>query len=61
MYFETTVTLAKGLSIETVSKMLGHINIETIQIYARITNRKIGNDMERFRRSLQVLRRYIRK
>lgn len=44
--FSTTVTLAKGVPIETVSKMLGHTNIETTQIYARITNSKIGNDME---------------
>ncbi len=26
--------------------MLGHTNIETTQIYARITNNKIGNDMQ---------------
>ena len=43
--FGTTVTLAKGVPIETVSKMLGHTNIQTTQIYARITNSKIGNDM----------------
>jgi len=43
--FGTTVTLAKGVPIETVSKMLGHTNIKTTQIYARITNNKIGNDM----------------
>lgn len=43
--FATTVTLAKGVPIETVSKMLGHTNIKTTQIYARITNSKIGNDM----------------
>ena len=39
-------TLAKGVPIETVSKMLGHTNIETTQIYARITNSKISNDMK---------------
>lgn len=36
--FATTTTLSKGVPIETVSKMLGHTNIETTQIYARITN-----------------------
>lgn len=44
--FATTTTLAKGIPIETVSKMLGHTNIETTQIYARITNAKISNDMK---------------
>ena len=44
--FATTTTLAKGVPIETVSKMLGHTNIETTQIYARITNNKISNDMQ---------------
>ena len=44
--FATTTTLSKGVPIETVSKMLGHTNIETTQIYARITNSKIGSDMQ---------------
>lgn len=44
--FATTVTLGKGVPIESVSKMLGHTNIQTTQIYARITNEKIGNDMD---------------
>ncbi|MDR2026331.1 MAG: site-specific integrase [Prevotellaceae bacterium] len=43
-----TLTLSKGVSIESVSKMLGHTNIQTTQIYARITNEKIGNDMTVF-------------
>ena len=44
--FATTTTLSKGVPIETVSKMLGHTNIETTQIYARIINSKIGSDMQ---------------
>ncbi|MCU4156847.1 site-specific integrase [Carboxylicivirga sp. A043] len=43
--FATTVTLSKGVPIESVSKMLGHTNIKTTQIYARITNEKISSDM----------------
>mgnify|MGYP001637537699 FL=1 len=44
--FATTVTLTQGVPLETVSKMLGHKNITTTQIYARITNDKIGKDMD---------------
>lgn len=43
--FATTVTLEKGVPIETVSKMLGHKDIKTTQIYARITKKKIELDM----------------
>jgi site-specific recombinase XerD len=43
-----TLTLSKGVSIESVSKMLGHTNIQTTQIYARITNDKISRDMAAF-------------
>ena len=44
--FATTITLSQGVPIETVSKMLGHTNIKTTQIYARITDNKIGLDMD---------------
>jgi site-specific recombinase XerD len=38
------MTLAKGVPIETVSKMLGHTNIVTTQIYAKVTDDKINAD-----------------
>jgi integrase len=44
--FATTVTLGKGVPIESVSKMLGHTNIKTTQIDARIVDTKVSNDME---------------
>ncbi|MGX9986838.1 site-specific integrase [Soonwooa purpurea] len=43
--FATTVTLANGVSIESVSKMLGHKNIKTTQHYAKILDKKVGEDM----------------
>lgn len=43
--FATTITLANGMPIETVSKLLGHTQIKTTQIYARITNEKLQKDM----------------
>jgi integrase len=41
-----TMSLSKGVPIESVSKMLGHTNIKTTQLYARITNKKIEHDMD---------------
>ena len=43
-----TLTLSKGVPVETVSRMLGHTNIRTTQIYAKITNKKIEEDMTKF-------------
>ena len=43
--FATTVTLTNGVPIETVSKMLGHNNIKTTQIYARVIDSKVSSDM----------------
>lgn len=43
--FATTITLSNGVPIETVSKMLGHTKIATTQIYARVLERKIEEDM----------------
>jgi site-specific recombinase XerD len=44
--FATTVTLENDVPLETVSKMLGHKSIKTTQIYARITQRKVSNNMD---------------
>jgi site-specific recombinase XerD len=43
--FATTVTLGNGIPIESVSKMLGHTDIRTTQIYAKILDHKVGADM----------------
>ena len=43
--FATTVTLTNNVPIETVSSMLGHKNIRTTQIYAKVVEKKVSNDM----------------
>lgn len=50
--FATTVTLTNGVPIETVSKMLGHTSIRTTQIYAKVVERKVSEDMRALREKL---------
>ena len=40
------MTLTNGVPIETVSKMLGHKNIQTTQHYAKILDKKVSEDMQ---------------
>ena len=47
-----TMSPSKGVSMESVSKILGHTNIKTTQIYDRITNKKIEHDMEQLANKL---------
>lgn len=46
--FSTLMTLENGVPIETVSKMLGHADIRTTQVYARVTPKKLFEDMDRY-------------
>ena len=50
--FATTVTLTNGVPIETVSKLLGHTKLATTQIYARVIERKLSEDMMQLREKL---------
>lgn len=50
--FATTVTLSNGVSIESVSKMLGHKNIRTTQHYAKILDKKVSDDMMMLKQKL---------
>ena len=44
--YATEITLGHGVPLETVSKMLGHSQIETTQIYAKVTDDKINADTQ---------------
>jgi site-specific recombinase XerD len=50
--FATTITLANGVPIETVSSMLGHTSIRTTQIYAKVVEQKVSDDMKKLREKL---------
>jgi site-specific recombinase XerD len=47
--FATTVTLSNGVPIETVSKMLGHTKLATTQIYAKVLEHKVSDDMQKLK------------
>ncbi len=55
----TTILLSHGVPIETVSRILGHTNIKTTQIYAKITNQKISRDMENLSHKLESMEKNI--
>ena len=50
--FATTVTLSNGVPIESVSKMLGHTKITTTQVYAKVIEKKLSDDMFMLKRKL---------
>ena len=52
--FATTITLSNGIPIETVSRMLGHASIATTQIYAKIVDKKILDDMSGLRTKFSI-------
>ncbi len=52
--FATTVTLSNGVPIESVSSMLGHKNLKTTQIYAKVVQEKVSGDMKKLKESMAM-------
>jgi integrase len=52
--FATTVTLNNGVPIESVAKMMGHTSIKTTQIYAKVMDHKVSEDMQVLRKKLAI-------
>lgn len=45
-----TLMLSAGIPIESISKMMGHTNISSTQVYAKVTDEKISKDMDKLMR-----------
>ena len=41
------LTLTAGIPIESIARIMGHTNIDSTQVYAQVTDRKISSDMDR--------------
>lgn len=52
--FSTSIMLDHGVSMETLSKVLGHSNIKTTQIYAKVTNKKVNYEMSALSKKLRL-------
>lgn len=50
--YATTICLSNGVSLETLSKMLGHKNITTPQIYAKVTHPMIDREVDMLKEKL---------
>ncbi|MFA8437054.1 MAG: site-specific integrase [Marinifilaceae bacterium] len=51
--FATTVTLANGISVEALSRMLGHKSFKTTQIYAKVVEERISEEMQILRQKFE--------
>lgn len=52
--FSTSIMLDHGVSMETLSRVLGHSNIKTTQIYAQVTNKKVSYEMNVLAKKLKL-------
>ena len=55
----TVVCLANGMPLEVVSSVLGHKSIESTQIYARITQEKLGCEIDTLASKLAKIEQFV--
>ena len=51
--FATTIALANGISLETISKILGHTSTKITSQYAVVTDHKVSEEMAQLKEALQ--------
>ena len=51
-----TLMVSAGVPMESISKMMGHTNIRTTQGYAKVTDDKISEDMDKLMKGKQKQR-----
>ncbi|WP_081713113.1 tyrosine-type recombinase/integrase [Bacteroides neonati] len=51
--------MLNGVPIETISRLLGHTNIKTTQIYARISDTAINRDMAALSQKLNQMEKFV--
>ena len=51
--FATETCLSRGVSIETVGKMMGHNDMNSTEIYAKVTHKKMNEDMKALSETLK--------
>ena len=49
-----TIALANNVSIESIAKMLGHSNILTTKIYAKVMDKTIAREMQAMRKKFST-------
>lgn len=59
--FATTITLSNNVPIETVSKMLGHSDLRTTQIYAKVVEKKVSEDMKALKEKMTLAQQIMKK
>ena len=53
-----TYAMTKNVSIETISQMLGHKSIKSTEIYAKVVDSKISDEMDMFNQTIPIISNY---